>query len=378
MKKTILIIIASLVCDLSYGQWLPNSDGQGLFSYEPVCNANRNQIRVKLLESTQFLIQTNVQKDTILYAVRFTSTNRLVPPPVTGIAYCEPYVPKELGFFSSYYAKTKNANAIRQGFSQCLFDFNEDGLFDDANGNAFYFPTYATVSKSHQYRYEVVDAAGPPEPGCPRPKTPEGALVVTDQIWNALTEAEHQVLNQNGPVDIVSAREVGIVLNAQQVNESTPGSSAGSVLGESVAGANYIDKSVSNGTYSAKGQLGAQVTGAVVGSMLNTAPRATYITRYTVRTASGEILTTDKISNDLGFTIANGVCVEFPPIEPMAQQVCETTLESLRAKYFQASQPSSTSAQSREARLRELKDLFDRGLLSEKVYLDEQKSILDK
>ncbi len=379
MKKIIIIITASFVCNLSYGQWLPNPHDAGLFTYEAVCNANRRQVRVKLLEPTHFLMATDVQKDAILYAVRFSSTAALTTgkTQVTGVAYCEPYVPKELGFFASYNAKSQNARSARTGFSQCLFDFNEDGVFDDATGNAFYFPDSSKASNSHQYRYEGVDASGSPELGCPRPKAPKDALVVADQIWNALTETERQILKQNGEVDIVSTREIGIVLNAQQVNESTRGSSAGSVIGESYAAANYIDKSVDNGTYSAKGQLGAQIKGAVIGGLLNTAPRAIFITRYTVKTASGEILVADKVSNDRGFTVANGLCVEFPAIEPIGQNPCEATLESFRAKHFSSSQPSSASAKTKEDRLRELKDLFDRGLVSEKVYFEHQKSILD-
>lgn len=375
MKKPLIILLTAIACDLSLAQWVPNPHRSNLFTYEPVCNANRRQVRVKLTESTRFLLSTDVQKDTVLYAVRFKST--AINRPLTGVSYCEPYMPKEIGLFSSYRAKTNNASGIEQGFSQCLVDYNDDGVFDDGTGNVFYFPNSAKVSDSHQYRYEVLDTVGPPEPGCPRPKAAPTALVINEQIWTALSNAERDTLKLKGEVDVIPAREIGIVLQTQKLNESTSGSTAGAALGERVAAANYIDKSVGDGNYSAKGQLGAQLVGAVLGSALDTGPNSAFKTRYTVKTVSGEILTTDKSSKTNDFYVANGVCVAFPAIEQVEQSQCETTLQSFRAKYFPDNIQDAVSKRPKEARLRELKDLFDRGLVSEKIYLEQQKSILD-
>lgn len=378
MKKvTVLFAFGVAFASTAYAQWTPSLDRSGAMTYEPVCQPNRKQVRVRLLDSTHFLLATDVKAGALLYAVRFTAKSlKNENGPVTGVAYCEPYVYKELGFFASYNEKSKAARARETGYFQCLFDFNDDKVFDDANGSAYYLKIPKEISRDHQYRYEVVEVDGPPEIGCPRPNARANALRISEAIWAALTPLERERLQGQGGVDLIPVKEFGLVIGSQRLNASTPGSSGGAALGESIAAANYVDKSVGNGTYSAKGQLKAQILGAMVGGMIDEAPRAQFRTRYAVKNALGEIVSIDQSSDKEDFAIANGVCVSLPGLDQIEQFVCEANLQSFKVKYLGEVSAATRQSKSKEVRLRELKGLFEQGLVSEKVYLEQQKEIL--
>ena len=372
MAKILLLILIAFSAS-AHAVWLPKrQSAQGIyFEYEPLCNDKRQQVQVRLLDSTNFLMATDVKANTLLFGIRFTYTG--TSRSVKGILYCEPYETKKLTFFDGHTANKENERKTASGISQCLVDSDEDGFFDDSSTGYFAKPN---PSDRHKYKYEVIPADGPPDAGCPRQKLIAPALEVNGHIWSALSDAERTMLTALGEVEVIPAQEVGVITHSQKLDGSSPGSNAGSALGESFATANYIDKSISNGSYSATGRLGAQIIGALLGSALDSGPRSSFTVRYTVRLASGELVTVDKTTSTNNFSLTNGMCVTLPKAEQTKQALCETTLTAFREVHFKKSEPVMPLQNSKEIRLRELKRLFDEGLLSEPVYRDQQHKIL--
>ncbi|MBV5299713.1 MAG: hypothetical protein JZU64_16690, partial [Rhodoferax sp.] len=233
-----------------------------------------------------------------------------------------------------------------------------------------------TLPSSDQYRYETLVSDWPAELGCPRPKLVTATLEVNENIWLALTEDERNKVKAKGEVDVVPMREVGVITQSQKIDASTLGNNSGAALGEAVASTKYVDKSINDGTYSAQGQLGAQVKGALLGSLFNKSATSLFKLRYTVRLASGEIVSIDKNVKTNDFVVANGVCVTLPFVEQTSQTLCDTTLASFKEKHFGLIDKPTSQASQKEIKLRELKRLFDEGLLSESVYADQQTKIL--
>jgi hypothetical protein len=378
-------VVASLATFISgpaNGQWLPRSNEPAFLNlqYAPLCNSKREQIRVKLNKSTNFLIMDNLNEGDVLYGVKFSlqSNNK---PRFEGAAYCKPHIAKELGFFASYNAKQANQRGIRLGFELCMYDFNSDGIFDDANYNAWYFKVEPGQTYSDQFPYSVIEEGGEMVPSCPRPTSTAKALSIGQHIWDALTEIERGEIKLKRELDIIPVQEAGTLLQVERIDDSTAGTTSGARLGEAAAGANYIDNSVNSGHYSATNQLGAQVVGAAIGSILDSTAKTIIRTRYSVRSLGGSIVTSDKTSYSKGFTLPVGTCVALPTIEQLDQSICEITLSAFRAQYFPlntktVSETTLSSVSTKERRLRELKELFDRGLVTEKVYADQQNRIL--
>ena len=96
----------------------------------------------------------------------------------------------------------------------------------------------------------------------------------------------------------------------------------------------YIDRSFKSGnSYSATNQLAAGVAGAIVGSLLNTAPTTWYRTRYSVRVAGGSIQMADQVRSD-PFKLPASMCVEMPSLDNYDQTLCTQTTDSIREKYL--------------------------------------------
>jgi hypothetical protein len=372
MTKTLFLIFITITATAN-AVTLPTPQRQLSvhFEYEPLCNEKRQQVQVRLIESTNFLVINNVKTGTVLYGVRFKSVG--LNRPSIGVVFCEPYETKSLTFWDGYRANQNNQKLTAFGVSQCLVDVDEDGFFDDASVGYIRKPA---VSVNQRYKYETIPVEGAADISCPRQKPTASAVEVNEYIWNALTESERTKLKILGEIDVVPMREVGLITSTQRLDRSSPGGNAGAVLGESLAAANYIDKSVNNGNYSARGQLGAQVLGAVLGSTLDAAPQSSYLTRYTVKLASGELVSVDKPSRANEFSLATGMCITVPSGVQTKQALCDTTLAAFREMHFGKPEPVMQPQNSREVRLRELKRLFDEGLLSEPVYLDQQQKVL--
>jgi hypothetical protein len=108
-------------------------------------------------------------------------------------------------------------------------------------------------------------------------------------------------LNRRFAVRPIGASEIGNFIDKQTQNVSTPGGNAGSALGAAAGSAAYLDKAFSgnpsNWNYSAKGHLGAQVAGAVIGGVVgNVQPEELYRVRYTIRARDGNIQYIDSLT----------------------------------------------------------------------------------
>ena len=72
-------------------------------------------------------------------------------------------------------------------------------------------------------------------------------LKVNATVWNNLTEPERATLQTSYIVDVATGTSYGVIVDAQAVNESTPGSTAGSPLGGALGSAMYVDKAFKAG-----------------------------------------------------------------------------------------------------------------------------------
>ncbi len=160
-------------------------------------------------------------------------------------------------------------------------------------------------------------------------------LHVPSHVWAELTQEQRQALQAKYIADSILANSYGTIVDAQSLNESTSGSNAGSELGSAFGQAAYIDSAFKGNTwnYSAKNQLAAGIVGAVVGSMANTAPRAQFRTRYTIKIGNGNIEYIEEIKSD-PFRHTIGLCVALSPIRPIEQTFCTITKEVFLLKYL--------------------------------------------
>lgn len=383
INAIIVSIFLVLLCNTSVAQWIPVVQLQGVpidIAFEPACNSNRRQIHVRLVDDTKFATffkpAIDLKGGSVLYKVKFKLSYQNIRN--DGNAYCEPFTQIKLDLDAGYRDKNLWNGAAKNGFTQCFFDFDSDGMFDENSGPLpAYFPHQVKTSTEHHYKYEEISNEGPPEGGCPRPAPSMNAIVINEGVWSKLSSPEQKFLKDKGTVEVIPSNEVGIVVQSEKLNKSTLGSNSGSILGEQIGAANYIDKSISNGGYSAKGQLGAQLVGAIIGGAFDTKANSEFRTRYTVKMTSGEIFTSEKSSYKDSFSIANGICVYYPSLEQADPSLCESTLDFIRNKYIPVEHQLQVVTFPKEVKLRELKDLYDKGLVSEKAYTEQQKLILN-
>lgn len=370
MRK-LVVGLTSLIMSSAFAQWIPNESKY--YAYRPICDETRHQVKVKMLDGTKFLLATDVPQDTILYGVYATEKNASPNrTPRQSQIYCVPHVEKEIGFWSSYSSKEKHAYSRIVGYSQCMVDLDGDGVFDETASSGFAYKTASDIDKSsHQYKYEILAATGPVDAGCPRKSD---ILLVNQRAWLSLAQAEKDELQTQGVVEVLPNTSVGTVVQVQQLNEFTPGSNAGSALGERIAVANYIDNS---NNISGKGLLGAQLGGALLGSLFNSDPKQRVFERHTIKTVEGDLVNIDRVRDPAGFSIPNGTCIEIANMGTIDQSVCDGSALRLKEKYLKQAQVVAAPAPSnKEARLKQLKDLFDKGLIGADVYKDEQRRIL--
>lgn len=135
-------------------------------------------------------------------------------------------------------------------------------------------------------------------------------------------------------MQVIPPEEFGVIIDNQGVDESTPGTTGGAVLGSALAQTTYIDRAFKGGSYSATNQLGLAILGAVVGSSLDSKSVQQYHFRYAVRLSSGEVKYADHIQGT-AFRHPNGICVAYPNIAPTDEGLCSHTPVTFRAKYLQ-------------------------------------------
>jgi hypothetical protein len=204
-------------------------------------------------------------------------------------------------------------------------------------------------------------------------------------LWNALSEEQRNVLDERYVVEVIAEKNYGVIIDAQTVNESTPGSTAGSQLGAAYGSAAYLDRAFKgapqNWNYSATGQLTSSIAGALVGSLLDKNAQSRFHTRYTIRSNSGDVGFVDSYSGDQ-FTHPAGLCVQINPFRPLPSDLCQLTLEKLLSHHFGISVPAVAAKidagepRSVEARLRELKSIYDKGMITKDIFERKREDIL--
>lgn len=158
-------------------------------------------------------------------------------------------------------------------------------------------------------------------------------LTVPAHVWDSLAKPEQADLKGAFEVRIVPIESYGVTVDGQMLDRSQPGSAAGSQLGAAVGSAVYIDRAFSGPTwnYSATRHIGAELLGALIGSLANAPPTSEYLTRYYVRLLSGKVIVVDERRSD-GFRLPIGVCVETMPIRLAREPFCEVTKADLLAR----------------------------------------------
>lgn len=156
---------------------------------------------------------------------------------------------------------------------------------------------------------------------------------VTRQAYDGLTLIEQEKLNSIGKIELLAADQYGIILDAQGVDQSTPGTNAGAVLGGTLGGAAYIDRAIRGGSYSAVNQVLIGVAGAALGSTLDAPARAQFQFRYAVKLGDGEIKYLDEFKST-AFRHSIGVCVLVDGLQLVSQKICHQTTQTLRAAYL--------------------------------------------
>ncbi len=126
-------------------------------------------------------------------------------------------------------------------------------------------------------------------------------------------------------LEVIELEEVGKIVSSQVINRSTPGSNYGSQLGSSIGQAAYIDQAIAGGSYSAMGQLGFGILGAVLGSSMNTDSQARFIINYGVQVFDGSVksiqtYTPDESANPIG------QCIWAHTLREAPNHLCTDTL----------------------------------------------------
>lgn len=163
------------------------------------------------------------------------------------------------------------------------------------------------------------------------------SIKVAESAWNSLSADERASIQRQYTVEIATVDAFGIIIDNQGVNQSTPGTSGGAVLGAMTADAIYIDKAFkgSNWNYSAKENLGYALLGAMIGSAFDKPPVSQFQFRYAVRLGNGDIRYYDHIKSD-AFRHPVGICVSLPAVSITDQSICSQDANTLRVKYLNA------------------------------------------
>lgn len=167
------------------------------------------------------------------------------------------------------------------------------------------------------------------------------SVIFSSIAWLGLTQAERDVIQSQYIVQAISPESFGMILDAQGVDRSTPGNTAGSNFGQALGSATYIDRSISSGNYSARNHLGAMVIGSLLGSGLDSRRIEKYHFRYAIRLGSGSVVYQDVISES-PFRHPAGVCVLIPQLTLATDQgLCTQTAGILRISYLGVAAPKA-------------------------------------
>lgn len=156
---------------------------------------------------------------------------------------------------------------------------------------------------------------------------------VTSTAIAGLSADEKQRLLAIAGVEVLPDDQYGIIIDAQGIDQSTPGTRGGAALGGALASAGYIDNAFRGGNYSAVNQLALGLVGAAIGSSLDSAAVSRFQFRYAVKLGDGDIKYFDE-TKSTAFRHSVGVCVLVPALEVMSQRVCNQTGDAIRQTYL--------------------------------------------
>lgn len=159
------------------------------------------------------------------------------------------------------------------------------------------------------------------------------SIKVAASAWYGLPDGVRKTISDKILIATLESTMYGVIMDAQTVDESVKENRFGSQLGGLLGQSSYVDRAFDNGGhYSATGQIGAGILGAVIGSSLNKDAQQIFRTRYSVKLADGSIQMTDTISGD-AFRLPLTACVRFPTLDMSDQTLCTQTAESLRNRF---------------------------------------------
>jgi hypothetical protein len=163
----------------------------------------------------------------------------------------------------------------------------------------------------------------------------QNRIKITEPNWNILLDKERKTLSDKFVVEVVSGASVGVILDVQMLDASSPGSNAGSQLGAAYGSAAYIDHAFKKpGHYSAVSDLNATLAGAFLGGLLaDSKPQSKFITRYALKTLDGGIRYFDEVKEN-PFRQPVGICVSTIDMSPVDQGLCSQTTEQIRSLYL--------------------------------------------
>jgi len=125
------------------------------------------------------------------------------------------------------------------------------------------------------------------------------AIAIPSYLWDQLTPIKKAQISAKYKINLLSDNMLAQITDAQTLDKSIAASNAGSNLGAVVGQAAYIDNAFKGDSinYSATGQVGAAIAGAIIGASLDTSGAQIFKTRYTVKTRANEIQYIEDVSN---------------------------------------------------------------------------------
>lgn len=177
-------------------------------------------------------------------------------------------------------------------------------------------------------------------------------IIVNSYIFKQLTVEDQRKLVQKYPLmDVTDENIVGRINSYQVVNNSIDGDNSGSKLGSLLGQSTYIDGSATSRSYSATGQVGAGIVGALIGGNFNKEAQRRFTITYGVQLIDSSIKTLSLTSSNESASPV-GQCVYFESMKEAPYNLCVDSLVAYlgRVKIFAANitGPSLTVAGSIE------------------------------
>ncbi len=160
--------------------------------------------------------------------------------------------------------------------------------------------------------------------------------------WDSLSDTERETVRSNHVVIVADPSDFGLIVDAQGVDQSTPGSNTGSVIGSAVGSVGYLNHALKDGnSYSPGKHLAFGLLGVLIGAAANSAPESRFQFRYALRMSDGEIVTRDVVQSE-PFRHSAGMCLSLTTVSPVSKAMCGQTADEIRAKYL-ATNPAPAS-----------------------------------